>query len=42
MPPDEFELNLIVANAGIDEERRSYFEALASIISEFLKAMFRR
>lgn len=40
MPAAEFTLNLIVAETGMGEERRSYFETLASLLSSFLKAIF--
>ena len=42
MDPSEFTLNLIVADVGIHEERNSFFETLASLLSSFMKAIFGR
>ena len=40
MPADEFEVNRIVANVGVSEERYAFFETLSSLISQFLNAIF--
>ena len=40
MDPGEFALNLIVADAGVREDRHSYFETLADLLGQFLQAIF--
>ena len=40
MEPTEFYINSVVADIGVQEGRRSYFETLADLVSQFLKAIF--
>ena len=40
MPPSEFALNLIVAQVGVGAEQRAYFDTLASLLSQLVKAIF--